>query len=92
MTFTESDPFAIPEMERGTFSLFPNPVNNQITISGNKIMNELKIFNIFGTLVKETGVNAREVILDVDDLSPGLYLINIHSSDNSWVSERIIKY
>jgi ELWxxDGT repeat protein len=70
-------------------SLYPNPANDSIYIktidNGSNL--SIKIFNSLGALVKETH-NTYEV--KINDLQPGLYLMNI-TQNNKQVVKKFIK-
>lgn len=53
--------------------IYPNPASKYITISHNKIINKIQLFNIQGELVKETYPNKLEDVIDVDYLKKGIY-------------------
>lgn len=63
---------------------FPNPTRDYITISSNKIIDRIELFNLLGTLVLNTEVNTNKI--DIRDLPNGIYLMAIYSG-----TERTIK-
>ena len=63
---------------------FPNPTRDYITISSNKIIDRIELFDLLGTLVLNTEVNTNKI--DIRDLPNGIYLMAIYSG-----TERTIK-
>ena len=61
-------------------SVSPNPVNSFLTIENEIPIQEIKIFDIFGSLVLSVMVNSSYVELQVSFLKPGTYFID---ADNS---------
>lgn len=78
-------------------SIFPNPVNDRLTISfPRKVSGEiwLNISDLSGKRVKtleSKTINNSGISLLIADLKPGIYLINIQSENNSWNSRFIKK-
>jgi len=70
------------------FSLYPNPVKDNLSISSFKNINSVSIYSLRGVLVlsKENPSN----LLDLSMLSLGIYLVKIES-DNGFSIKKIIK-
>lgn len=77
---------AVSSIESNAFSVYPNPVANQLSLEGVKIGTEVKVYNIAGALVKSHLVNESLTQINVSDLSKGVYFIQ---SDNA--STKFIK-
>jgi hypothetical protein len=73
-------------------SLFPNPAQNQITISypGNQIQNAiLEIISSIGqTVVTTTFINNQQI--DIGNLPNGMYLINIRGNNLNVSPKKLI--
>lgn len=69
------------ETEIGNFSisLYPNPSKGDITITCTETMNDMKLFNLQGALIREKTINSNTATLTVtrNDMPPGIYLIKI---------------
>lgn len=65
--------------------MFPNPVENTLFLS-EEVVNA-KIFNVTGTLIKESNTTA----IDVTDLSSGMYMIQMNSVNGIKSVKRFIK-
>lgn len=69
--------------------LFPNPIINQLKISvqNDGQIKSTKIFNILGKMVLETN----KQLIDVSNLSKGIYLVKIENQFNQFTIRKIIK-
>ena len=71
----------IQDVENIEFTLYPNPAHNQITISSENLkINSIKILDITGRTIKRLLVNNEQSIIDVSDLSNGIYFIKINQN------------
>jgi hypothetical protein len=71
--------------------LFPNPAKGVLHISSSlDQMSSVSIVDLNGRLVKSLEVNANNVTADIQDLKPGLYILNISNSGGT-VSRKFIK-
>lgn len=62
-----------------TFTIFPNPSNNFITIKSRESFSQLLIFNQMGQLIKEQH-DINENIISVNELAEGMYWMQIESN------------
>lgn len=78
--------------EAGNLSVYPNPVNDIITITdkGNTSFNSISITDINGRTIKavETG-NVSEFQMNLSDLNAGVYFLNISSESGKAVKKFI---
>ncbi len=63
--------------------VYPNPANNRVTISSEEIISGLRLFNLSGQTIKSVRVENYEHTLNVTDLLPGVYLIEISSRNKT---------
>ena len=65
-----------------TFTIYPNPTNNRVTIVIRKRteFEKINIVDIRGTLIKSILVNSNQISIDVSDYAKGVYLINYGES------------
>ncbi len=75
-----------------TFSIFPNPVRNNLYISStNDTQFKLELKNIQGkTIFKSSEENVRTVEISLIDYKKGIYILNINSNGQQF-SKKIIK-
>ena len=57
--------------------IFPNPVNNMLTVKADDNIQHISIYNVLSVKVMEAVINNKEAVLDLSDLEPGMYLIEI---------------
>jgi cytochrome c peroxidase len=73
--------------------VFPNPVVDQVTISGDVAFKEIEIMNANGQLIKRVRPTASYMIVDMAGLPTGIYLMRVINSDDQIVGmEKIIKH
>lgn len=76
------------------FSIFPNPVSGQITISAaNFNLTSIQIFNVAGVVVCSESVNTKvsDYKLDISSLLKGLYLVRISDGENCMTEKIVIQ-
>jgi hypothetical protein len=72
------------------FKLYPNPVNNAFYI--NKSVQDLKIFDLTGKLVKSfKGDFSETEAYDISDLKQSIYLVKIENSNGQILTSKLIK-
>ena len=71
---------------------YPNPFEKNITISGEKEINSIKIYDNLGKLqYKKTNLNTMRLDLDLQQLKPGIYHLQIFNANGSVYNNKIIK-
>jgi hypothetical protein len=79
---------SINESEQVVVSLFPNPVIDNLTISSNKPVSHVRIFDISGRMVKQIHTNLVNIAsINFSDLNTGLYLVEVVTSSGTIVKE-----
>jgi hypothetical protein len=75
------------------FSVYPNPVQDFITIKSVERMKNLKIYNVTGSLLRavDMGSQSGSRDIDVSDLPKGIYMIKVNFSEGGTFAYRIIK-
>jgi len=85
---------AVPTVLLPTVYLFPNPVQNQCTVSfadPSFVMDQLSVYDSNGDFLLRQKVNGHTIDLDVSSLSPGLYFISILSDKGEKITKRFVK-
>ncbi|AXT53519.1 T9SS C-terminal target domain-containing protein [Aquimarina sp. BL5] len=85
---TPTDPLNIASFKFESVRFAPNPANEQITFTGVTGNIRIKISDLSGKLLMTKTLNPGTTIVDISELSRGLYIIS--SQDNSW-SKKLIK-
>ncbi len=76
-----------------SFTVFPNPANNVLNVSAknNATITNITFTDLNGRIVKEVSyLNVSEVHADISELSAGVYLMNILTSDGK-ATKKILK-
>ncbi|MCZ4319223.1 T9SS type A sorting domain-containing protein [Aequorivita viscosa] len=75
-----------------TVSLYPNPVQDKVTVQTNKIMNSIHVYGISGSLLKEAlSVNTKTFNLNISNFSNGIYFVNVVFEDGTKTVQKLIK-
>lgn len=70
-------------------SVFPNPVNDKLTVSSTENINSIQIISMNGLVVLQKSINQSTAILNVENLKSGTYFVKVITDDN-YLFERII--
>lgn len=76
------------------FITYPNPFNNQITVSFNKtiaLISEVNIHSITGALVYTQLSTLETIYIDTQDFAQGLYFISVSNGEKEFVTQKILK-
>lgn len=69
-------------LQKTTFyNIFPNPADNNLTITSSTIIATLSITNLLGQQVNSYEYNADKVNVDISELPSGIYLIRINGTE-----------
>lgn len=72
------------------FTYFPNPVRNELTLSAQKDIQNVSVYNMLGQEVIRTAPNAVESNINMSELSQGAYFVKV-TIDNVTETVRILK-
>lgn len=80
--------------ENDDFTVYPNPATSKIQITLNTLngsMNKITIYDIIGKTVKaQSGEHLKQANISVSDLTPGVYIIEINTTDNNKITKKLI--
>ena len=79
-SITVSTPTGIDNTQEQSVTVYPNPVDDNLTIEAKDIKN-VSVYNLTGQKVYESEVNADEVNLNMSDFQSGMYMIQIETSE-----------
>ncbi|MBE6343875.1 MAG: T9SS type A sorting domain-containing protein [Lentimicrobiaceae bacterium] len=79
-SITVSTPTGIDNTQEQAVTVYPNPVDDNLTIEAKDIKN-VSVYNLTGQKVYESEVNADEVNLNMSDFQSGMYMIQIETSE-----------
>ncbi len=73
-------------------SIYPNPVHDNLIVEvNNQEINELKIYNSFGILIKTVYIKQSRTEINLNNLSSGLYYLIFKNNNSKQFSKTIIK-
>jgi hypothetical protein len=87
LEFIGSQIAALPENEKSSFSIFPNPSSGIIEINGITTLSKLRLYSSSGLLINEF-INTNTI--DISNLESGIYILHINAN-NIFRSKKIIK-
>ncbi|MBL7903033.1 MAG: T9SS type A sorting domain-containing protein [Bacteroidia bacterium] len=70
--------------------IFPNPFLSSFNIQSQVEIKEIKVFNAFGVLVFDQAATGRELTINIQDLSKGIYFVSIETEKGT-VTKKMIK-
>lgn len=73
------------------FELFPNPVTDVLTITGNVNMRTISIYDVNGKLIAEQYANGTTAKVNMSAYDAGVYVVKITSADNAVVVQKVIR-
>ncbi len=66
-------------------SIYPNPVNNLITVNSQEPIHKVEIIDINGKLIKTISNNSKKTTIDVSDLKTGIYFVKADSESFKFI-------
>jgi len=72
------------------FTYYPNPVNNTLTLKGQKDIQNVAVYNMLGQEVIRTAPNTVNSDLDMSNLQPGAYFVKV-TIENTTKTIKVIK-
>lgn len=91
---TDQAPQSVNELSLTEISIYPNPFSNSFTVNLNKQKNNinLKLMDVTGkAILKMTKQNSSKIVVDVDNLSKGIYFLYIESNNRLIHTHKLIK-
>jgi len=89
-TVTADDAMAVADINKNKFSIYPNPADDVITISGDDVITSIQIYDYSGKLLLNNPANSKKLQFNVSFLSKGNYVVKVVSEQKS-SSYKIIK-
>lgn len=73
---------------QNSYSVFPNPFSNSITVNADEIIQSIKIFDLTGKFIYETKPNGSQINLELN-IENGIYILEIFAGDKIYQSKII---
>lgn len=80
-----------PEIFEKSFTIYPNPYNDQFRISNYELLNQIIVYNYNGEICKSYSKNTLNEPLSLN-LEPGLYLLEMTDKHGNKTSKKLIKH
>ena len=84
----------IQSNELGDFVMYPNPANNNVTFSmedSNEIMETITVTDILGKNIRKiSNIANNSILMDVSNLSKGVYFVAITTQSNLKVTKKLV--
>jgi len=78
----------VKEISRVNIIVFPNPARNNFTVRSNEMIKQIRLVNISGQVIKDVAVNDLSTDINVSNLHPGVYFLQIHTAATI-ITERV---
>lgn len=72
-----------PVSDRGKIRIYPNPVQDNLNIASDRLIDRIGIYSLDGKLIQSHKLNKSAAVINLQELPPGIYLISLHQSDNT---------
>ncbi len=72
-------------------SIYPNPAKESVTIESDNNISEVRIYSIYGTLVKSVYVNSNSQTIELSGLPAGYYSVVVISENGDQTNTKLIK-
>ena len=82
------------DLDGGELSFFPNPVTNELNISGSTSTVEkisIELLDILGKKLMGPTQVQLPYRLDMSKLEQGVYILKVYNGDKVWLARKIIK-
>jgi aryl-phospho-beta-D-glucosidase BglC (GH1 family) len=90
VTFTLNPTTSLVDNTNNALIAYPNPTTNQLSISGLKEKAIVSIYNVQGILVKSIAVDNANKTLYINELTDGVYFLNVIGKTQN-LTQKIIK-
>jgi hypothetical protein len=70
----------INELNERSLNIYPNPAKDLITVKMNTVINQIAILNINGQLVSTSLIYGNQGIINISELSNGMYFLRIETA------------
>lgn len=78
------------EEEIVSAQVFPNPATTKVSISDERVIKTVYVYDIMGRLVKQANADSTSFVLDLSDLHGGTYMLRLDYGE-SVITHRIVK-
>ena len=76
------------DISSNSFRVYPNPASSEINIQSNVQISHIELYDLLGKLILRKFESPKTI--NVNNINPGLYLLNIYTGNNKTVKKVII--
>ncbi len=88
-TETECPGAGLNDVLKVEIRLFPNPANEQLTVTSDKPFESVQIYDLSGRIQQRRTVLANSIEMNVSELENGMYVVELNYTNGTRISERI---
>ena len=77
------------EAEKSILKIYPNPTNDRITISSDKVITKLEIIDLKGRIIETKALNTKSIDFSIQTFNDGIYYAKITFDDGIQVVQKI---
>ena len=86
------DDSGIEDNQFASISIYPNPTNGLLTITGKNITgSQLEIYSSLGQLVAEKTINSNNELVNLTEKTAGIYILKITNNNGAFVQKITLK-
>lgn len=90
ITFLNNQVAGLDENQIET-AIYPNPTSHQVTIKSDENLKNIKIWSMDGKSVFQTSCSGKELTINVENLAPGMYTLQLNSQTSQSFKALVIK-
>ena len=91
VTISYTPNLATQGFNKGSFTVYPNPAQDLITVAADTLIQKIQVFNLLGQeVLQQSNVNAKETQCSLSALRSGKYLLKV-ASENGVETKGIVK-
>lgn len=88
LTFTYEESLGIEEFDTSVMSIYPNPVEDVLTVATDYEVVSIEVYSLIGQLVQ---ANTNKNLIDVSSLAKGIYMTKIRFENGQVLTKKIVK-
>ncbi len=81
----------IKSLAEASYKLYPNPVNDELTIESQGDINLVEVYSVTGQLLQTVNPQSKVIKINVSTYEQGVYLIKLHTTDGRIKTSRVVK-
>ena len=92
ITITNQTVTSLEEDISARFGIYPNPVSSTLTIENASTVKQVTLHDLRGQRIKSISNNKSSVIISLDNMPSGIYIMELTDSKNVRYVKRVVKY